>query len=79
MGTGCMLGVLKLQVAGGMEVLGSESRSVLEQRQESLPMRQTLAGAPGLLYRRDSTPQIYPFPHSRLLLMATAEVSQCVC
>lgn len=36
MDTGYMLGVLKLQVAGGMEALGSESRSVLEQRQEGL-------------------------------------------
>lgn len=34
MGTGCMLGVLKLQVAGGMEALSSESRPVPEQRQE---------------------------------------------
>lgn len=44
-------------------------------------MRRTLAGAPGLLYRRDSTPQTYPSPPAlpHLLLMAAAEVSQCVC
>lgn len=49
MGIGSMLGGLKLQVAGRMEVLSSESGPVLGQRQE--PMNETDTG---------STPHAYP-------------------